>query len=328
MKVAPILVGYSSLLSIVSYICCLVNFDGNTAKKIGLYSLSGSSAFYSLLLKTLFTIPFYIMRYYDGVFSESPETTSRREVPHAEYSAAQWIAPFICLFTCILYICLRYLFQLQFGEWSALTENQWISEETISLTEMLWLPIIFIIFIIFVHLRRLEHPFEAAWSPNSILSKVFATYCDAVISVLLSIFAALNISVIGLILLLLAFIIFVATPKTRGIACCTACVLLAILWMLSFLATTLTVPVLVYPKNCTNVFRLDHNTLQWLGISSQQLWTIIVLLFLLSSRCAFYVENSVWLPDVNRINAENGISSTMKYLVKFWMHKFGFEVRV
>lgn len=46
------------------------------------------------------------------------------------------------------------------------------------------------------------------------MSKLFSTYCDAVISVLLSIFAAFNVSAIGLILFLLSVVIFVATPKT------------------------------------------------------------------------------------------------------------------
>lgn len=54
----------------------------------------------------------------------------------------------------ILYVCLRYLFLLQFGDWSSLDENHWLGDGTIDLLQKLWLPIVFIIFIIFIHLRR------------------------------------------------------------------------------------------------------------------------------------------------------------------------------
>lgn len=323
--VAPLLIAYASFLLIISYICCLVNFEGTGAKKIGLHSVTGSSAFYSLILKVILTAPFYVMRYFDGGSLDGPDESARREEISMDYSAVQWLAPFICMFTCILYICLRYLFLLQFGDWSSLNVNQWLGNGTVELFQLLWLPIIFIIFIIFVHIRRLEHPLEAAWFSTSLISKLFATYCDTVISVLLSIFAALNISAIGLILLLLSVIIFTATPKSRGTACCTACVLLAILWMLSFLISALSLPFYSYPENCSNTFRFDQNTVEWLGISSRQLWTIIVLLFLLSSRCAFYVDKSVLLAEIERADAEKDVSSLLKYLGKFWMHKFGFE---
>lgn len=55
-----------------------------------------------------------------------------------------------------------------------------------------------------------------------------------------------------------------------GIACCAACVLLAILWMLSFLTSALFLPSYSYPENCSDVFHLDQNTVEWVGISSEQ----------------------------------------------------------
>lgn len=50
--------------------------------------------------KILFTLPFYTMRYFDGGSLDGPCESTQREATPVDYSAVQWVAPFICLFTC------------------------------------------------------------------------------------------------------------------------------------------------------------------------------------------------------------------------------------
>lgn len=59
---------------------------------------------------------------------------------------------------------------------------------------------------------RFESPPDVSWRPSSPLSSALAAHYDTLLSLFLCIFAALNISAIGLMLLLLSTVIFISTP--------------------------------------------------------------------------------------------------------------------
>ncbi|KHN82633.1 Piezo-type mechanosensitive ion channel component 2 [Toxocara canis] len=152
--------------------------------------------------------------------------------------------------------------------------------------------------------RRFESSLDATWRPSSPLSQALAAHYDTFLSLALCVFAALNISVIGLLLLLLSLLIFISTPKICRATCCAASVLLALLWLLSFLSSAMQLPVLVFPKDCQRTFIIDRNTTQWIGFWPVQTWPIIVLLFMISMRSTFSVDKTQWLCEITRIDAE------------------------
>lgn len=328
LSVAPFLITYASFLLLAEYICSLCNFDAIVIEKIGLRSSLGSADFYSLFCKWLLCMPFYIMRYLDGCPSQGTVDTCVRRVSVSFDSGNrfEWITPFICLFACILYVCFYYLYSLIYGEWRSVHTNEWISKEAASLISALWLPIIFILLLIFLHVKRFESPPDVSWRPSSPLSSALAAHYDTLLSLFLCIFAALNISAIGLMLLLLSTVIFISTPTVCTVASCTASVLLALLWLFSFLSSAMQLPVLVFPTDCQRAFLIDRNTAQWIGFWPEQTWPIIALLLMISMRCVFCADRTQWLSEIKRSDADKDISSLIKFLAKYSMHKFGVEV--
>lgn len=54
------------------------------------------------------------------------------------------------------------------------------------------------------------------------------------------------------------------------VASCAASVLLALLWLFSFLSSAMQLPVLVFPTDCQRAFLIDRNTAQWIGFWPEQ----------------------------------------------------------
>uniref|UniRef100_A0A914RWS2 Uncharacterized protein n=1 Tax=Parascaris equorum TaxID=6256 RepID=A0A914RWS2_PAREQ len=110
------------------------------------------------------------------------------------------------------------------------------------------------------------------------------------------------------------------------VANCAASVLLALLWLFSFLSSAIQLPVLVFPTDCQRAFLIDRNTAQWIGFWPEQTWPVIALLLMISLRCVFGADRTQWLSEIKRSNADEDISSLIKFLAKYSMHKFGVEV--
>ncbi|VDK18781.1 unnamed protein product [Anisakis simplex] len=267
------------------------------------------------------------MRHLDGCqLSAMPQRCIRRlSVSFESGRTYEWITPFVCLFACILYVCFYYLYLLIYGDWPALKPEEWISKEAGELIVALWLPILFILLLIFVHMKKFETSLDITLHPSSPISQTVFVHYDTILSLSICIFAACNISVIGLLLMLLSLLIFISKPKICRVASCIASILLALIWLFSFLSSAMQLPVLVFPESCQQAFVIDRNTAQWLGFWPAQTWPVIVLLFMISMRPAVAVDKSQWLSEIKRVDAEKDITSLMKYLAKYWMHKFGVE---
>ncbi|MCP9264115.1 hypothetical protein DINM_022116 [Dirofilaria immitis] len=299
--VALIFINWREASSI--YISGLTNFQGIMFEKFGLHSGVGLAAFYPLLIKILLCIPFYMIRYFDGRRSETPSTfenikTSRitdaslismsiTTTSLENISRLQWVIPYICLFTYILYICLYYMYILIHGDWLALSNNEWLSPAVRALISSLSLPFCFMFLLICVHIKRYSTLADILWRPTSVFSRILATSYDILIAISLCCFASYDLSISGIILLVLSLMIFITT----GQRCKT-----------------------------------DHNVVKWLGFGLNQTWPIVILLLIISMRSAFSTERSKWLIEMQRSDAEEDAVSLLKFLSKNWMYKFGVEM--
>ncbi|VDM38958.1 unnamed protein product [Toxocara canis] len=310
-SVAPFLISYASLLLLAQYVCSLFSFHGNVIEKIGLHSSRGSAAFYSLFWKWMLSMPFYIMRYLDGYpLHSSTEACVRRYT--------------VRMFLLLIFINLRGM-ACNAGQRMDISRSGFSRFCVVAADPSYFIPHISAHEKAIIVVRRFESSLDATWRPSSPLSQALAAHYDTFLSLALCVFAALNISVIGLLLLLLSLLIFISTPKICRATCCAASVLLALLWLLSFLSSAMQLPVLVFPKDCQRTFIIDRNTTQWIGFWPVQTWPIIVLLFMISMRSTFSVDKTQWLCEITRIDAEKDITSLSKFLAKYWMHKFGVE---
>uniref|UniRef100_A0A1I7VN23 Piezo_RRas_bdg domain-containing protein n=1 Tax=Loa loa TaxID=7209 RepID=A0A1I7VN23_LOALO len=173
LSAAPFILTFASVLLLFQYISGLTNFRGIMLEKLGLHSGVGPATFYPLLIKMSLCIPFYMMRYFDGRHSEAFSTFENIEttrIPDVSLTSMrrsfitaaalesvnrlEWIAPYFCLFTCILYVCLYYMYILIHGDWQVLSDHQWLSPAVRPLASALWLPFCFIFLLIFVHIKR------------------------------------------------------------------------------------------------------------------------------------------------------------------------------
>uniref|UniRef100_A0A1I8EMU6 Piezo non-specific cation channel R-Ras-binding domain-containing protein n=1 Tax=Wuchereria bancrofti TaxID=6293 RepID=A0A1I8EMU6_WUCBA len=99
---------------------------------------------------------------------------------------------------------------------------------------------------------------------------------------------------------------------------------------MSFVTYSFHLPTYIYPQNCTSGHEviIDHNIAKWFGFSLNQTWPVIVLLLIISMRNALSEERSKWLIEVQRSDAEEDVTSLLKFLSKNWMYKFGVEFSI
>ncbi|KAM3721751.1 Piezo-type mechanosensitive ion channel component [Dirofilaria immitis] len=341
---SPFIITFASILLLLQYISGLTNFQGIMFEKFGLHSGVGLAAFYPLLIKILLCIPFYMIRYFDGRRSETPSTfenikTSRitdaslismsiTTTSLENISRLQWVIPYICLFTYILYICLYYMYILIHGDWLALSNNEWLSPAVRALISSLSLPFCFMFLLICVHIKRYSTLADILWRPTSVFSRILATSYDILIAISLCCFASYDLSISGIILLVLSLMIFITTGQRCIVACFITVLLLSFQWLMSFVTYSFHLPNYIYPQNCTSNRRMiiDHNVVKWLGFGLNQTWPIVILLLIISMRSAFSTERSKWLIEMQRSDAEEDAVSLLKFLSKNWMYKFGVEV--
>ncbi|VDN07666.1 unnamed protein product [Thelazia callipaeda] len=343
---APFILIFASGLLITQYISGLANFQGSTFEKLGLHSASGSAAFYPLLIKKhpmypyrftfildiwytyfmILVIPFYLMRYLDGRYLEMPGNIPDEPISLVRRLSVTAVS--LERTNRILYVCLYYMYVLLYDDWPSLSPDQWLSPVVWALTSALWLPFIFIFILIFVHIKRLDTCVGIVRKPNSLLSRALAASYDTVIAVSLCAFASYELSVTGIVLIMLSIVIFISKGRKCTIVCSAAALLLSLQWLISFMTYAFRLPNYSYPQNCTSSPKIiiDHNTAKWLGFSLNEMWTVVILLLIISMRTAFSSECSKWLVEVQRSDAEQDVASLVKFLFKNWMYKFGVEV--
>uniref|UniRef100_A0AAF5Q0T2 Piezo non-specific cation channel R-Ras-binding domain-containing protein n=2 Tax=Wuchereria bancrofti TaxID=6293 RepID=A0AAF5Q0T2_WUCBA len=347
LSAAPFTLTFASILLLLQYISGLMNFQGIMLEKLGLHSGVGPAAFYPLLIKMSLSVPFYMMRYSDGRYLEALSTFDDIEterIPNAPATSMrwpfvtatslesvnrlEWIVPYICLFTCILYVCLHYMYVLIHGDWLVLSNYQWFSSAVRPLISALWLPFCFMFLLIFVYMKSLDTSVDILKRSTSVFVRTLATSYDTLIAVSLCCFARYNPSIAGIVLLMLSLTIFITTGQRCTLACLAATLLLSVQWLMSFVTYSFHLPTYIYPQNCTSGHEviIDHNIAKWFGFSLNQTWPVIVLLLIISMRNALSEERSKWLIEVQRSDAEEDVTSLLKFLSKNWMYKFGVEV--
>ncbi|EJD75770.1 hypothetical protein LOAG_17155 [Loa loa] len=347
LSAAPFILTFASVLLLFQYISGLTNFRGIMLEKLGLHSGVGPATFYPLLIKMSLCIPFYMMRYFDGRHSEAFSTFENIEttrIPDVSLTSMrrsfitaaalesvnrlEWIAPYFCLFTCILYVCLYYMYILIHGDWQVLSDHQWLSPAVRPLASALWLPFCFIFLLIFVHIKRLDISMDILLRPTSVFAHLLATNYDTLIAVSLCCFASYNLSIVGIVLLLLSLIIFITTEQRCRLACSAVALLLSVQWLTSFITYSFHLPNYIYSRNCTSGHGMiiDHDIAKWFGFNLNQTWSVIILLLIISMRNVFSKDRSKWLIEVQRSDAEEDATSLLKFLSKNWMYKFGVEV--
>ncbi|VIO95277.1 Uncharacterized protein BM_BM11405 [Brugia malayi] len=347
LSAAPFILTFASILLLLQYISGLMNFQGIMLEKLGLHSGVGPAAFYPLLIKMLLSIPFYMMRYFDGRYLEAFSTFENLEtetIPNAPATSMrwpsvtaaslesvnhlEWVVPYICLFTCILYVCLQYMYILIHGEWLVLSNYQWFSSAVRPLASAVWLPFCFMFLLIFVYMKSLDTSMDVLRKSTSIFARTLATSYDTLIAVSLCCFAGYNLSIAGIVLLMLSLTIFITAGQKCTLACLATTLLLSVQWLMSFVTYSFHLPIYIYPQNCTSGHEviIDHNIAKWFGFSLNQTWPVIILLLIISMRSALSEEESKWLIEVQRSDAEEDAASLLKFLLKKWMYKFGVEV--
>uniref|UniRef100_A0A158Q6P6 Piezo-type mechanosensitive ion channel component n=1 Tax=Elaeophora elaphi TaxID=1147741 RepID=A0A158Q6P6_9BILA len=326
---APFILTFASILLLLQYISGLMNFRGIIFEKLGLHSGTGTTAFYPLLIKMLLCIPFYMMRYFDGKPSETFSTFENIEtrISNVSLTSVQRSSIAAASLESILYVCLYYVYILIHGDWLVLSSDQWLSPAFQTLVSALWLPFCFLFLLIFVCIKRLDASMDILWKPTSVFARVLTISYDTLIALCLCCFVSYNLSIAGIVLLMLSLIIFITTGRRCTLACSSAALLLSVQWLMSFITYSFHLPNYIYPQNCTgHGMIIDHNTAKWFGFSLNQNWPIIILLLIISMRSVFSAERSKWLVEVRRSDAEEDATSLLKFLSKNWMYKFGVEV--
>uniref|UniRef100_A0A915PQ08 Piezo non-specific cation channel R-Ras-binding domain-containing protein n=1 Tax=Setaria digitata TaxID=48799 RepID=A0A915PQ08_9BILA len=330
LSAAPIVLTFASVLLLFQYISGLTNFQGTMLEKLGLHSGVGSAAFYPLLIKLSLCLPFYMMRYFDGKQLETFDTFKNidtTKIPDVSLTSVRRISIRRVSLESILYICLYYMYTLIHGDWLSLPNDQWLSPVVRTLASALWLPFCFIFLLIFVHIKRFGTSNNIMWKPTSVFACTIAASYDTLIAISLCCFAGYNLSITGIVLLMLSLIIFISTGQKCTATCSAATLLLSLQWLVSFVTYAFHLPNYTYPINCTTSsgMVLDSNTAKWLGFSPNQTWPVVILLLIISMRSAFSTERSEWLIEVQRSDAEKNAASLLKFLLKNWMYKFGVE---
>ncbi|KAK0424254.1 hypothetical protein QR680_008577 [Steinernema hermaphroditum] len=349
-RVAPLVISFAAALLVIQYLCCLVDLPAEPWDRIGLHKTRRGAAFVSLASKVLLSIPFFLTRYCDGLdFSTHLPTENQNPNPNGNLQTVasdpslartpfidsgkwDWATPFVCLFACILYVCFYYLYLLIYTQWTSFSPEQWVSSEARKLVGELWLPTLFIVLIIFIHLKRLvEVPFESVFvrrRHSFWLIHFLHIHYPWILALGLCIFAVYNVSICGIVVMILALVM--AVGNEGSFVNFFSCVLLSSIWLVSYLFLRLKIPAVDYTANCTvareSAILFDENLFKWIGFLPHQPVPIIVLLFFLSFRSSLSLCASDFLENVNRQSAEKNVQSMLKFLLKYGLHKFGVEL--
>uniref|UniRef100_A0A1I8AVS2 Piezo_RRas_bdg domain-containing protein n=1 Tax=Steinernema glaseri TaxID=37863 RepID=A0A1I8AVS2_9BILA len=346
LRVAPLVIGFAVALLIIQYICCLVDLPPEPWDRIGLHKTRRGAAFVSLAAKVLLSIPFFLSRYCDGLDftihlpSEDPNgnlpTTASdlplAQAPFIDSGKWDWATPSVCLFACILYVCFDYLYILIYTQWTSFSPDQWVSSEARRLLGKLWLPSLFIVLIVFIHMKRLvEVPFENVFvrrRRSFWLIHFLQVHYAWILALGLCIFAVFNVSLCGIGIMILGLVM--AVGNEGSFVTFFSCVLLSAIWLVSYFFMRLEIPAVDHLANCTaareSTILFDENLFTWIGFLPHQSASIIVLLFFLSFRSSLSTCSSEFLERVSRDSAEKNVKSMLKFLLKYGLHKFGVEV--
>uniref|UniRef100_A0A914VZT2 Piezo-type mechanosensitive ion channel component n=1 Tax=Plectus sambesii TaxID=2011161 RepID=A0A914VZT2_9BILA len=274
-----------------------------------------------------------------------------------------WAAPFICLFSCILYVCFYYLYFLIYDDPVTMDEYEWVSSEAKNLASALWLPTLFIFFLIVVHLKRFhvlgdatrrrrpvviaprstttpDRPTQADWIEFAfyLVKDRLELLLDSVVYDHMWKFVALGLTLLAVFEVafvlsgaMILVVLMIVSPKTHRYCSIAASTLLGTLWLARFVVSRARLAARQPGCNVLLFDSFNNDLADWIGLEQDRpSWPIILVLFLISLQAIVMhkgrlVRREIF-DDVRREMADLSWRNGVRFLLKFFFHKFGLEV--